>query len=137
MNRFFPWVNEISIYGQDDYAIMLLNYLINCIEADNMQMLVDKAEELLKDNLRGEVMTLAQQFEQKGIEIGMQQGIQQGMQQGIQKGIEQGERNGVSKTILAIKMLACGESLQEIHKTTNLPIETLEELQSQSSSDVC
>ncbi|MCE3238526.1 MAG: putative transposase, partial [Gammaproteobacteria bacterium] len=39
---------------------------------------IEKVNRYLTGKLRGEVMTLAQQFEQRGVQQGMQQGMQQG-----------------------------------------------------------
>ncbi len=39
-----------------------------------------------KPNLKGDVMTVAEKWEQQGVQKGIQQGIQQGMQQGMQQG---------------------------------------------------
>ncbi|OEC01239.1 hypothetical protein GY31_13075 [Lysinibacillus sphaericus] len=59
---------------------------------------------------------------QKGIEEGKQRGIQEGMQKGIQKGIQEGMRE------IAKKMIAKGNSNEEIVELTNLTIQEIQVL---------
>ena len=48
-------------------------------------------------NTEDELMTIAQQLEQIGIEKGLQQGLQQGLQLGEQRGIEKGKYEATFK----------------------------------------
>lgn len=50
----------------------MLNNVINALDIDDEKIFVHKIHEHLTGNFRGEAMTLAQRFEQKGIEKGMQ-----------------------------------------------------------------
>lgn len=82
----FPWLNEIENDQGEDLAKSVLKYILSGIEAEDEALFIQKSEEYLSEKLRGEIMTLAQRFEQKGLEQGILQGMQQGMQQGILRG---------------------------------------------------
>lgn len=58
----------------------------------------------------------------KGILKGMQEGIEKGIEEGMQKGIQEGMR------VIAKKMIAKGNSNEEIVELTNLTIEEIQEL---------
>lgn len=68
----------------------------------------------------------------KGIQKGMKEGIQKGMQEGIEKGIQKGIEEGIQKGIqegmreIAKKMIAKGNSNEEIVELTNLTIEEIQ-----------
>lgn len=64
----------------------MLRYVIDGMEANDKNLFLEKSNQYLATELRGEVMTLAQQFEQVGVVKGMEQGLQQGMKQGMQQG---------------------------------------------------
>jgi hypothetical protein len=51
------------------------------------------------ENLREVIMTLAEKWEQQGIEKGIEKGIERGMEKGIKKGIERGIEKGIKKGI--------------------------------------
>jgi predicted transposase/invertase (TIGR01784 family) len=72
-------------------------------------MFVDKANELLP-KLRGEAMTLAEQFEQAGHERGLQQGLEQGQKKGLT----------CAKLEIAGNMLADGMAIDKIAEFTGL-----------------
>jgi predicted transposase/invertase (TIGR01784 family) len=88
-----------------------------------MNLFIMKADEYLSPTLRGEVMTLAQLFEQKGHEQGFQQGIQVGVQQGIGQGVQQGTQQ--EKYQLARKLLNDGMPLYKVATLVELPIDDL------------
>jgi flagellar biosynthesis/type III secretory pathway protein FliH len=74
-----------------------LFYYFLCPKGDK-DLLVQEAARYLSDKLQGEVMTIAQQWEQEGFKKGMaiaeqwkEQGMQKGMQKGMQQGVKQGE----------------------------------------------
>ncbi|HDH0770535.1 TPA: Rpn family recombination-promoting nuclease/putative transposase, partial [Klebsiella pneumoniae] len=77
-----------------------------------------------------ELMTIAQQLEQKGIEKGIEQGIQKGIQKGIQlgeqRGIEKGEREASLK--IARTMLANGLDRDAVMKMTGLTADDLAQI---------
>lgn len=65
-----PWLEEVTFYEGKDFARIVLHYVIGGIEANDEKLFIQKVEEYLSSELRGEVMTLAQCFEQKGVHIG-------------------------------------------------------------------
>ena len=74
----FPWLEEVAGKGGDMVAKAIIHYVVDDMEANEDEILIQKAKQYLSGELRGEVMTLAQRFEQKGIQIGVQQGRQEG-----------------------------------------------------------
>jgi predicted transposase YdaD len=85
-------------------------------------------------NLKGDVMTVAQQWLeqgksqgiQEGLEKGILQGIQQGKQEGILQGMQQGELN--AKKTTALNFLRMGLSYEQVANGTGLSIKDVEEL---------
>lgn len=85
-----------------------------------------------------ELMTIAQQLEQKGIEKGIEQGIEQGIEMGIEKGIPLGEQRGIEKgrqegvlegkLTVARAMLANGIDHDSVMKMTGLTAEDLAQI---------
>ncbi|CAI1049156.1 putative transposase [Serratia quinivorans] len=81
-----------------------------------------------------ELMTIAQQLEQKGIEKGIEQGIEMGIEKGIplgeQRGIEKGRQEGVleGKLTVARAMLANGIDHDSVMKMTGLTAEDLAQI---------
>ena len=73
-----------------------------------------------------ELMTIAQQLEQIGIEKGLQQGLQQGLQLGEQRGIEKGEREATLK--IARTMLQNGIDRNTVMKMTGLTEDELAQI---------
>ncbi|MBO5691939.1 MAG: Rpn family recombination-promoting nuclease/putative transposase [Spirochaetaceae bacterium] len=75
-----------------------------------------------------------------GIAAGLEQGREKGLEQGLKEGLEQGREQGLkkgayNKTVeMAQKLLAMGLSLEQIEQVTELPRETILQLQDSSSS---
>jgi len=78
LDIFFPWLCEIEIQGGEDYAKIMLRYVIAGVQADDEKLLIEKSHQYLTTQLRDEVMTFAQRFEQIGFTKGKQEGMQQG-----------------------------------------------------------
>jgi predicted transposase/invertase (TIGR01784 family) len=116
----FSWLTEIEILiGGLKLSISVIKYIFSEVSQKDMNLFIMKADEYLSPTLRGEVMTLAQLFEQKGHEQGFQQGIQQGVQQGIDQGAQQ------EKYQLARKLLNDGMPLYKVATLVELPIDDL------------
>lgn len=49
----------------------------------------DKAAQHLPETLRGDIMTIAQQWEAEGFQKGFQEGFQKGIQQALQRHLQQ------------------------------------------------
>lgn len=60
----------------------MLQYVINGSLQGNKDLLIQEAEHYLSKELRGEVMTIAQQWKQEGMQQGLLQGRQEGRQEG-------------------------------------------------------
>lgn len=105
-----PWLHEVEVEDGGQFAKVILYYIMDGIEAEDEVVLLQKVEQYLSEELRGEVMTLAQRFEQKG--------LQQGVQQGIRQGIE----------TMAAKLLAKGMSPSDVSALTELPVDYISKL---------
>ena len=81
-----------------------------------------------------ELMTLAQQLEQKGREKGRQEGIQEGMQKGMQQGMQKGMQQGIqlggkeARLEIARNMLESGLDRASVMKMTGLSEEDLNQI---------
>lgn len=72
------------------------------------------------------IMTIAQQLEQKGIEKGRAEGLQLGEQRGIEKGRSEGERQATLK--IARTMLQNGIDRNTVMKMTGLTEDDLAQI---------
>lgn len=66
LGTLFPWLRQIELHEGANFAKIVLTYVVNGVETDNQALFVQKANELLSSELRGEAMTLAQLFKQEG-----------------------------------------------------------------------
>ena len=74
----------------------LISYLVQAGEAVDPEVFVRELAQRVPQH-GDELMTIAQQLEQKGIEKGIKQGIEQGIEIGERRGIEKGEQRGIEK----------------------------------------
>ena len=74
----------------------------------------------------------ARQKEFDWLRQGKEQGFEAGLQTGLQQGIEQGLEQGAYKKALetAQNLLSMGLSPEQVAQGTNLPVETIHEIQS-------
>lgn len=91
---------------------VLINYMVNAGEAPAPEFMRALAERLPQHE--DELMTIAQQLEQKGIEKGRAEGLQLGEQRGIEKG----EREAAMK--IARSLLKMGMSRESVLEATGL-----------------
>jgi len=112
LNSVFPWASELEEKNAGQYLKILLTYVVHEMEADDESLLLQKAEEYLSNELRGEIMTLAQRFEQNGIQKGLEKGRQEGRQEGIE----------LEKKAIARKLLKESLPLELVSKMTGLSI---------------
>ena len=68
------------------------------------------------------------QGKEQGYEVGLQTGLQQGIEQGLERGLEQGAYKKALET--AQNLLSMGLSPEQVAQGTNLPVETIHEIQS-------
>lgn len=95
---------------------ILIHYMVNAGEAPAPEFMRALAERLPQHE--DELMTIAQQLEQKGIEKGRAEGIQLGEQRGIEKGRHEGKLEG--KLEVARTMLQNGLDRNTVMKMTGL-----------------
>ncbi len=130
LQKILPWLNELEVNDGGDYAGTVINYVVNELEAENKTLFIEAANQHLSERLRGEVMTLAQQFvlegEQRGIQIGEQRGIQIGEQRGEQRGIQIGEQRAIREMVL--NMLDAGIKKENVATIAKIDIHQLEDL---------
>ncbi|WP_342755448.1 Rpn family recombination-promoting nuclease/putative transposase [Pantoea sp. MBD-2R] len=109
-------------YLTGQQLVSLINYLIQAGEASNAKIFIRELAQRLPQH-KDELMTIAQQLEQAGIEKGIEKGIQLGEQRGIEKGRKEEAlkiaqamlKNGLERaTILKLTDLTEGD-LAQIH----------------------
>ncbi len=84
LQKLMPWVNEVEIQGRTGASLtrIVLKYIINRVPQGDKNLLVQEAQRYLSSELRGEIMTIAQQWQAEGVQKGIEQGIEQGIQKG-------------------------------------------------------
>lgn len=116
-------------YLSSPQVISLIHYIIQAGESSDAQAFVRELA-LRVPQHEDELMTIAQQLEQKGIEKGIQKGIEKGIEKGIQlgeqRGIEKGEREATLK--IARAMLANGLDRDAVMKMTGLTADDLAQI---------
>lgn len=103
-------------------VVTLINYIIHVGDSADAEVFVRELA-LRVPRHEDELMTIAQQLEQKGMMKGMQKGMQLGEQRGREQGIQLGERQG--KCQVAHTMLQQGIDHDVIMKLTGLSAEEL------------
>lgn len=110
--------------------ISLINYLVQTGEAADAEAFVRELAQRVPQ-YGDELMTIAQQLEQrgleKGIQLGEQRGIEKGLQLGEQKGRKEGERDATMK--MALSMLQNGLDRTTVMNVTGLSSDELKQLQ--------
>ena len=119
----------LSKYLASPQVVALINYIIQAGDTADAETFVRELA-LRVPHHEDELMTIAQQLEQKGIAKGIQQGIQQGMQLGEQRGREQGIQLGKQQSTckIAHTMLQHGIDYDVVIKLTGLSVEELVQL---------
>jgi len=76
LKQFMPWVHSVELQDTSGAFLsrVVLKYLINCSPKGNKDLLVQEAEHYLSHELQGEIMTIAKQWKEEGMQQGMQQG---------------------------------------------------------------
>lgn len=121
-------------YLASPQVVVLINYIIQAGDTADAEAFVRELA-LRVPQHEDELMTIAQQLEQKGINKGMQQGMQQGIQRGREEGIQLGEQRGIvrgiqlgelqEKRAVAHTMLQHGIDYDMVIKITGLKLEEL------------
>ncbi|WP_036627312.1 Rpn family recombination-promoting nuclease/putative transposase [Pantoea sp. AS-PWVM4] len=115
------------ITGQQ--LVSLINYLIQAGETSDAEAFVRDLAQRMPQH-EDELMTIAQQLEQKGIEKGIEKGLEKGIEQGIklgeQRGIEKGRNQ--AKLEVASTMLQNGIDRNTVMKMTGLTEDELAQI---------
>ncbi|WP_425393796.1 Rpn family recombination-promoting nuclease/putative transposase [Candidatus Arsenophonus triatominarum] len=100
-------------YYTDNQVITMFNYLI---QEGNAQKPMEFITKIAKQSEKheGALMTIAQQIEEMGIQIGEEKGLQKGKIEGIQEGEKQASMK------IARQMLESGMDRQSVMKFTGL-----------------
>lgn len=115
----------LTEYLASPQVVTLINYIIQAGDTADAETFVRELALRLPHH-EDELMTIAQQLEQKGMMKGMQQGIQLGEARGRKQGIQLGERQG--KCEVAYSMLQHGIDYDVVMKLTGLSVEELVQL---------
>ena len=118
-------------YEAQEMLELLLNYLFNAGNIEDIDSFVESSIEQLSSPIRSEMMTFAEKMEERGIQKGMQKGIQKGKLEGILEGEARGKQEGKTegKKDIALKMLNEGVELAFISKVTDFSLAELKRLQ--------
>ena len=104
---------EMTVGSQ--YMLHIVKYVVERGNLTNPDAFIKR----LTDDLPGEredIMTIAEQLINRGVQQGMQQGMQQGVQQGVLEG----------KLEVACSLMARGYALSAIAEITGLSIDVLQ-----------
>jgi len=103
-----------------------VQYLVNRIDYPPAKF-IEKALKYLDEE---DVMTIADQFKQMGINEGLSLGLEQGIERGMERGLERGVEKGSKERALDIahRMLLEGLSVDVVSKCTGLPASTISHL---------
>lgn len=107
-------------YTSGSQLVAMQNYMLQRGHTEQADLFYG----VLRDRETGgkSMMTLAQWFEEKGIE----KGIEKGMEKGIEKGIQQG-RQEVSQEF-ALRLLSKGMPREDVAEMANLPLAEIDKL---------
>ncbi|MEI2266657.1 Rpn family recombination-promoting nuclease/putative transposase [Erwinia sp. CGal63] len=125
-------------YLSQEQVKLLFNYIVQAGETADAAKLVRQLAEKVPQHGE-ELMTIAQQLEQKGFEKGIQQGLERGIEQGLERGIEQGLERGIEQGLdkgrreealrIARQLMHNGYSLATVSDITGIAAEELALLQ--------
>ena len=102
------------------------------IFTDKISTIIDNIKQQETNKREYESMNIHDQDTfRRGKQEGLQEGLEQGVRQGIQQGIQQGKQEGAfDKAIQTAKnLLAMNLTITQIVQATNLPLETVEQLE--------
>ena len=81
LKKFLPWLHQVEVHHEiygTSLGRIVLKYVIDNSPEGNKDLLVQEAKHYLSQELQGDIMTIAQQWKQEGIQMGMRQGVKQG-----------------------------------------------------------
>lgn len=76
LEALMPWVHEVEIQGRHGVFLSrtVLKYVIAGTQQGDKDLLIQEAQRHLSSELQGEIMTIAKQWKEEGIQQGIQQG---------------------------------------------------------------
>ncbi len=79
-----PWILEAEAEGSHSASLVrsVLKYVIDRVPQGDKDLFVQEARHYLSPGLQGDLMTIAQQWEEDGRQKGKQEGLQEGVQLG-------------------------------------------------------
>ena len=75
-----PGIEYIEQHYGSDLIISMLKFTLEKVEQNDVDNIIETVAEIVTEETRGEMMTLAEQLEQRGIQQGILQGEKLGMQ---------------------------------------------------------
>jgi recombination-promoting nuclease RpnB len=105
-------LKQLDQTGGNDEVVDIIYYLLREGKFLDTRQFLDALHGAISSETEAKIMTIAQQLEKKGIEIGFQQGIHE----------------GIRKTMMALRMLAEGDDMPSIANASGLTIEEIESL---------
>ena len=111
-------------YTSGSQLVAMQNYMLQRGHTEQADLFYG----VLRDRETGgeSMMTLAQWFEEKGIEKGIEKGMEKGMEKGIEKGIQQGRQE--ERQEFALRLLSKGMSREDVAEMANLPLAEIDKL---------
>jgi len=117
-------MRELIETGNENMVKATVTYLLTAAQTSNQKVFVETIQAGLSATKKGgDIMTVAEWLEEKGMKRGLEQGIQQGLHQGIHQGIEK------HRTLMVYRCLQQGLPLEMISQITELSIEEIQALQ--------
>ena len=135
-------LRTIEDFGEMGYIYAILSYIVYVGEVRDQQEFkefVKIIETGLTKVSRGDIMTIAEQFRQEGVQEGMREGYnkcmvlaeqwkQECLKEGIEKGIEKGKKEAVEA--IALRLFSQGLDFEQIASATGLTPEQIESIKS-------
>ena len=109
---------EIVAKNNFQYMKDMLLYIMQTGETEDTEELVSVLQKIVPENKKGDVMTIAERLEQRG--------IIKGKEVGIQIGIEKGREEGIKKVALNMLLKKLDEKI--ISESTGLTLEEIKKL---------
>lgn len=132
LKRLFPWISQVEIVHNNHVSRLVLRYITDQSSEGNKDLLLQEGRRFLSQTLQGEIMTIAQQWEQEGIEKGIQEGMQKGLTIGVHKGRQEGRQEAMEE--LALRLLQRGMPINEITTLTDLSERAIQALQAEQTT---
>ena len=121
-------------YTSGSQLVAMQNYMLQRGHTEQADLFYG----VVRDRETESMMTLAQWFEEKGIEKGMVKGMEKGIERGIEKGMVKGIEIGIEKGIqqgrqevsqeFALRLLSKGMSREDVAEMVNLPLAEIDKM---------